>query len=95
MKTKLIKALVLGAAVSMSGLASAEPVALNDSQMDSVSAAGLVNAVATASALGLFAAATNTATITQVEAVSATPIQGGLVTVTAISAAAHSDGVAF
>ncbi len=95
MKTKLIKALVLGAAVSMSGMASAEPVALNDSQMDNVSAAGLVNAAATAAALGLFAAATNTYTATVVEAISITPIQGGVVTVTAISAAAHSDGVAY
>jgi len=95
MKTKLIKALVLGAAVSMSGLALAEPVALNDSQMDEVSAAGLVEAEALADALGLFAASTFVATQTMVEVTSVTPLQNGAVSVTEIYGYSYSEGAAF
>lgn len=42
MKNKLMKTLVVGILLSATGLASAEPIALTDNQMDSVSAGGLL-----------------------------------------------------
>lgn len=42
MKNKLMKTLVAGVLLTATGLASAEPVALTDDQMDSVSAGGLL-----------------------------------------------------
>ncbi len=51
MKNKLMKALVAGVLVTVTGLASAEPVALTDDQMDGVSA-GLLGLVDVGGLLG-------------------------------------------
>ena len=94
MKSKLIKALAAGALVSMSGLASAQPVALDAAQMDRVSAGGDMSAIANAIAFGLFQAGTFTSTTTNVELMAVIPFENTAISVTHGSAASHSEGFA-
>jgi hypothetical protein len=78
---KLIK--TIAASVLVLGMGSAfadEPVALTETQMDNVSAAGLAAADAYAAAVGLFGAATYTNTVTGVIVYKAIPTQAGQIT---------------
>jgi len=92
---KLIKTIVAGVLVVGMGSAFAgEPVALTESQMDNVSAGGLATADAAALALGLFGAATLTATATSVHVLHVLPTQGGQITQDVATSLAHAEGVA-
>jgi hypothetical protein len=78
---KLIKTIAASVLVLSMGSAFAdEPVALTETEMDNVSAAGLAVADAYAAAAGLFAAATYTNTSTGVIVLQAIPTQAGQIT---------------
>jgi hypothetical protein len=88
---KQLATLVSGAMLAAAGAVSAsEPVALDVSQMDQVTAAGSAVAVAVANAVGLVVAATSTATTAYVVAFSPIATQGGQLLPTLSFAAASS-----
>lgn len=92
---KLIKTIVAGVlVVGMGSAFAAEPVALNETQMDTVNAAGFATAEAIAAAAGVFGAATLTATQTSVTVLHVTPTQGGQITQDAALSYAHAEGIA-
>lgn len=84
---------VIALASSM-GVAYAEPVALTDSQMDNVSAAGSAWATALANAFGVLTAGTATSTTTTVEAIQIIPTQAGQITVDLATSVSTSEAVA-
>lgn len=84
---------VIALASSM-GVAYAEPVALTDSQMDNVSAAGSAFSTALASALGVVAAGTTTTSLTTVEALEVIPTQAGQITVDLATSVSTSEAIA-
>ncbi|GAB4352295.1 MAG: hypothetical protein ACPW60_03625 [Methylohalobius sp. ZOD2] len=94
MKSKLLKALAAGALVTMGGVASAQPVALNDAQMDTVSAGGDVFANAFAEAFGLFQAGTFTNTNTHVELLQISNFENTAISVTYGHSDSYSEGFA-
>lgn len=78
MEAKFLNIIAAGALLAASGAALAdEPVALNEAQMDGVTAGGAALAQTAASALGLISAATYTATLTDVRIVNIYPTEAG------------------
>ncbi|MGZ8217026.1 hypothetical protein [Methylomagnum sp.] len=78
MEAKFLKAIATGALLAISGVVAAdEPVALNEAQMDGVTAGGAALAETAASAFGLISAATFTATLTDVRIVTIVPTEAG------------------
>ncbi|WP_022947890.1 hypothetical protein [Methylohalobius crimeensis] len=91
MKKQMVSSVVSGAMLAAAGAVSAsEPVALDASQMDKVTAAGSAAATAAATAVGQILAATSTSTIAYVVALPAIPTQGGQLLPTVSVAAAAS-----
>ena len=84
---------VIALASSM-GVAYAEPVALTDSQMDNVSAAGSAWGSAIANAFGVVSAGTATSTITNVQVLQIIPTQAGQITVDMATSVSTSEAVA-
>lgn len=92
---KLIKTIVASVlVVGMGSAFAAEPVTLNEAQMDNVNAAGYGTADALATALGLFGAATLTTTQTSVYVLHVLPTQGGQITLDKTISLSHAEGVA-
>lgn len=92
---KLIKSIV--ATVLVLGMGSAfadEPVALTETQMDTISAGGYALADAGAVAAGLLGAATLTTTFTSVTVLGVLPTQGGQITRDATLSLSHAEGLA-
>ena len=92
---KLMKTIVAGVLVVGMGSALAnEPVALNETQMDNVTAGGTSVATANALALGWFGAATITTVGTGVVVLQAVPTQGGQITQDWATSLSFSHGIA-
>lgn len=92
---KLIK--TIAASVLVLGMGSAfadEPVALTETEMDNVSAAGLAGAEAFAYATGLFSAATYTNTSTGVQVLQYYPTQAGQITQDFTYSSSYAEGAA-
>jgi len=95
MKAKLLSTLAVGAFLAMAGVASAnQPVTLNETQMDAVTAGGTATAIADALALGLAFATTATTALTSTTAIAILPIQGGQITTITSAAASSSQSAA-
>ncbi len=91
---KQLATLVSGAMLAAAGTVSAaEPVALDASQMDQVTAGGSAFAFALAFAAGVVLAATSTSTVAYVVAGTPIPTQGGQLLPTYSFAAAASASV--
>lgn len=91
MKLIAASALVLG----MNSAFANESVALTETQMDGVTAAGTATAGALAFAFGLTSAGTLTSAATHVNVLFALPIQGGQITLDHAHSASASSGFAF
>lgn len=91
---KQLATLISGAMLAAAGTASAaEPVALDNAQLDKVTAAGNAAASALAYAFGLVIAATATSTFAYVVAFDPIPTQGGQLLPTLSVAGASSASV--
>lgn len=78
MEAKFLKSIAAGALLAVSGVVAAdEPVALNEAQMDGVTAGGAALAQTAAASLGWIGAATSTATLTDVRIVAIVPTEAG------------------
>lgn len=92
---KLIKTIVASVlVVGMGSVFADEPLALTETQMDSVSAGGFGIASAQALAQGLLGASTYTATQTTVTVLGILPTQGGQITQDLTQSYSVSEGVA-
>jgi len=92
---KLIKTLVASALVISMGSAFAdEPVALTETQMDNVTAAGTAIALSAANAFGWLGATTDTRAVTSVQVLRIVPTQGGQVTQDWTQSVSHASGIA-
>lgn len=93
MKTKLYSAIVGATLLAASGLAMAE-TPLTTSQMDGVTAGGIATALAAATAVGKYVAATETTTETIVQGVLLVPVQVGSIWVVGTGAESYSESFA-
>ncbi len=90
LKIVAVSALLAGMSVAQAN----EPVALTDTQMDNVTAAGTANAAAFAAAAGLIFGTTLTFTNTSVQVLQIIPTQAGQLTVDLAQSVSHASGSA-
>lgn len=90
LKIVAVSALLAGMSVAHAN----EPVALTDTQMDNVTAAGTANAAALAAAVGLIFGTTLTVANTSVQVLEIIPVQAGQLTVDWTQSVSHSSGSA-
>lgn len=90
LKIVAVSALLAGMSVAQAN----EPVALTDTQMDDVTAAGTAGATALAAAAGLIFGTTLTFANTSVQVLQIIPVQAGQLTVDLTQSVSHSSGSA-
>ncbi len=91
---KALKIVAVSALLAGMSVAQANPVALTDTQMDNVTAAGTANAGAVAAAIGLIFGTTLTSTFTSVTVLGIIPTQAGQLTIDQAVSISHSSGSA-